>query len=128
MTHVQNEDVTEDMADMGTGDLAKARMVVLGYEDPDIGTYATYAPTIRHDSKSWILVICVHRGYVLRSLDARTAFLAGRQSARARAIYILPPEEVQDFLARTQGEGSRGPLELYKAAYGLGEAPLAWYE
>ncbi len=116
------------MADLGDGTMAKARWVVLGYEDPDLGTYATYAPTIRHDSKSWLMILCCHRGYRLRSLDARTAFLAGRASRRARSVYVLPPDDVVEYLVRIYGEKARGPLELLKAAYGLGEAPLAWYE
>ena len=114
---IANEDIRPEMADLGDGTMAKARWVVLGYEDPDLGTYATYAPTIRHDSNSWLMILCCHRGCRLRSLDARTAFLAGRASRRARSVDVLPPDGVVEYLVRIYGEKARGPLELLKAAY-----------
>ena len=98
--------------------------MVLGHEDLDIGEYATYAPTVRRDAKAMVFTISAHRGWPLRSLDAKAAFLNGKASARPRPIYLLLPKDYGDYLKRIYGNES-GPHELYKAAYGLGEAPLA---
>ena len=125
--NLPDEQVKEDFTDLGDGRLCKARLVILGYEDPDIGQYATYAPTARRDSKGWLFAVAAHRGWQLHSLDAKAAFLNGRASARPRPIYLDLPADCAEYLRRVYGEEA-GPRELYKAAYGLGEAPLAWFE
>ena len=125
--NVPDDQIDEKFADLGDGRLCKARLVILGYEDPDIGQYATYAPTARRDSKAWVFAIAAHRGWRLSSLDAKAAFLNGRSSARPRPIYLQLPADCEAYLRRVYGSES-GPRELYKAAYGLGEAPLAWFE
>ena len=122
--NIPDKDIREEYSDLGDGRMCKARLVVLG--DPDIGEYATYAPTVRRDAKAMVFMIAAHRGWPLRSLDAKAAFLNGRASARPRPIYLLLPKDCEDYLKRVYGTES-GPRELYKAAYGLGEAPLAWF-
>ena len=55
------------------------------------------------------------------TLDAKTAFLLGRPSDRKLPLFVLLPMDLQEWL------GEYGPRRLLKSAYGLAEAPLAWY-
>ena len=104
----------------------KARLVLLGYEDPDAGQFATYLPTVRRESKAIIYTLAAHRRWRIFSLGARTAFLNGRSSVRPRPLYVQLPADCESFLEREYGEGP-GPRALLKSAYGLGEAPLEFF-
>ena len=53
--------------------------------------------------------------------DIKTAFLSGDNSARE--IYFKPPPELKEWLQLSQDDLFR----LEKAAYGLAEAPRAWF-
>ena len=118
-------DVTEDMAELGARS-CKARLVLLGYEDPDAGQFATYSPTVRRESKAIIYTLAAHRRWRIFSLDARAAFLNGRSSVRPRPLYAQLPAGCESYLEREYGEGP-GPRALLKSAYGLGEAPLEFF-
>ena len=100
---------------------AKARLVILGYADPDLGNHKTWSPTLRRDTRNLILSILAHRKWLLFTLDAKTAFLLGKPSGRDLPLYVLLPRDLEEW----PGEG--GPRRLLKAAYGLAEAPLAWF-
>ena len=60
------------------GKKAKARLVVLGFEDPDIDTIPNDVPTLSKDGRQLILQkICSNRWH-LHSFDISTAFLRGK--------------------------------------------------
>ena len=106
----------------GTARKAKARLVILGYQDPDLGENATWSPTLRRDTRNLLLGVIVHRGYELFTLDAHTAFLLGKQTARKLPIFVTLPKDLEEWL------GAEGPRRLLKTAYGLAEAPLEWFK
>ena len=58
----------------GTNRKAKARLVILGYQDPDLGQYRMWSPTLRRDSRNLILSIIAHRFWRLFTLDTKVAF------------------------------------------------------
>ena len=60
----------------------KARLVLVGYQDPDLGKIATDSPTLRKESKHIILSLCAAFGWTLWSADIKTAFLSGDASCR----------------------------------------------
>ena len=122
---VAASDVTEDLAKLGARS-CKARLVLLGYGDPDAGQFATYSPTVRRESKAIIYTLAAHRRWRIFSLDARTAFLNGRSSVRPRPLYVQLPADCESYLEREYGEGP-GLRALLKSAYGLGEAPFAFF-
>ena len=62
-TNIADENIREEYSDLGDGRMCKARLVVLGYEDPDVGEYATYAPTVCFDAKAMVFMISAHRGW-----------------------------------------------------------------
>ncbi|CAE7223028.1 RE1 [Symbiodinium sp. CCMP2592] len=99
----------------------KARLVLVGYQDPDLGKIATDSPTLRKESKHIILSLCAAFGWILWSADIKTAFLSG--DASCRNIHFRPPPEVRKIM----GLGPDDLLRLEKAAYGLAEAPRAWF-
>ena len=99
----------------------KARLVLVGYQDPDLGKIATESPTVRKESKHLILSICASKRWVIWGADIKTAFLSG--DASNRGLHFKPPPEVRDLMKL----GSEDVLRLEEAAYGLAEAPRAWF-
>ena len=99
----------------------KARLVLVGFQDPDLGRIATDSPTLRKESKHVILSICASKGWVIWGADIKTAFLSG--DASNRDLFFKPPKEVQEIMGLEPDD----VLRLEKAAYGLAEAPRAWF-
>jgi hypothetical protein len=102
---------------------AKARLVLLGYEDPDLGKYRRDAPTVSRSSKMLLFATAAQLGWHLFSLDATTAFLSGDPSERPSPLYFDPPKEQAPNMQIPQTH----VFCLLKAAYGLAEAPRAWW-
>lgn len=68
---------------------AKARLVILGFEDPDISTVPNDAPTLSKDGKQLLLQKVSSCGWTLLNFDVSTAFLKGAGDGRPLGIY--PP-------------------------------------
>ena len=100
---------------------AKARLVLVGWQDPDLGKIATDSPTLRKESKALVLSICASMKWTIWGADIKTAFLSGDPSQRN--IYFRPPNEVREWMQLS----SEDLFRLEKAAYGLAEAPKAWF-
>ena len=77
---------------------AKARLVLLGYQDPDLGTYRSDAPTIARQAKYLLANTAAIKGWPLFSLDAHTAFLLGDRQRRGKQLYFRPPPDLNDEL------------------------------
>ena len=74
-----------------------------------------------------LLFICNERRYPIFTLDAKTAFLLGDPLPRKLPLFVqLPRDIVQDYQLAEEGPYEVA-FRLLKAAYGLSEAPLAWY-
>ena len=71
----------------------KARLVIVGWQDPDLGKVATDSPTLRKETKHLILSLCAARRWKLWGADIKTAFLSGDPSLRE--IYVRPPAEIK---------------------------------
>ena len=101
----------------------KARLVILGFEDPHIETLSRDAPTMGKDSRMLILQYAASSRWTLRSFDIQTAFLRGSRQD-GRILGMEPPEEMRQHMNLKPWEC----CELLKSAYGLVNAPLLWYE
>jgi hypothetical protein len=99
-------------------------LVLLGYQDPDLGTYRRDSPTAHRSSKNLMLFTCAQLGFEIFTLDAHTAFLSGDPTERPKPLYFKPPADLVAKLQLTKHES----LVLLKAAYGLAEAPRAWWK
>lgn len=102
---------------------AKARLVILGYEDPNITEIPRDSPTLQKESRALLMQLCASRKWVIRSFDIKTAFLRGSRRDN-RVLGLEPPAEMRDKLQLEESE----IVELLKSAYGLVNAPYLWYQ
>ena len=100
----------------------KARLVVLGYEDPDLTEIPRDSPTLQKESRSLLLQLCASRKWCIRSFDIKTAFLRGSRRDN-RVLGLDPPPELRAKMGLKETE----ICELLKSAYGLVNAPFLWY-
>lgn len=105
-----------------SGKKAKARAVVLGYQDPEYATRKTSAPTPSKAGRQLFLQYCAYRRFQLSKGDVSGAFLQGMDIREQ--LWCRPLPEMCEELGIEDGT----PMLLTKAAYGLVQAPLYWYE
>ena len=96
---------------------AKARLVILGFEDPGVGAVANDAPTRSKDSKQLLLQKAASRRWDLINFDISTAFLKGEGDGRPLGIH--PPPEIKRALRM----GDQDQCGLEGGAYGRVDAP-----
>ena len=101
----------------------KARLVIRGFRDPDLGEFSTASPTLSRQGRHAVLTVAAHYQYRVFTLDAKTAFLSGDRSSRVKPIYAELPKD----LVRDQGYDPETIARIKKVPYGLSEAPLAWF-
>ena len=102
---------------------AKARLVILGYQDPNIEDIPRDSPTLQKESRSLLLQLCASQKWQIESFDIKTAFLRGSRRDN-RILGIEPPKEMQEKMKLKGHE----ICELRKSAYGLVNAPFLWYQ
>ena len=101
---------------------AKARLVVLGFEDPDIQSIPNDAPTLGKDARQMILQKVVSNRWKLINFDVSTAFLQGKGDGRTLGIH--PPEELRQALRMKPSD----QCLLEGGAYGRIDAPFLWFQ
>jgi hypothetical protein len=99
----------------------KARLVVLGYLDPQIENIPRDSPTPSKTARMTLQTIASH-GWDARSFDIKAAFLQG-QPLSSRVMAIEPVPEMRKALQMKPDEVAK----LNKGAYGLIDAPYLWY-
>ena len=109
--------------DSKLGKRGKARLVVLGFQDPYLGKEETTSPTLNRRSKQLILQQATQKRWRLRKGDVTAAFLQGKKLTKSK--YCLAPEELAEALGMPPGERV---VRLLKSVYGLTAAPLEWYK
>ena len=72
---------------------AKARLCVLGFQDPDLTEVLRDSPTLSAASEALIMQWVASHKYRLISDDIKTAFLSGDEDIRN--IFISPPDDVR---------------------------------
>ena len=102
---------------------AKARLVVLGFTDPDYGAVAVRSPTLSRRGRQLLLQAGVHRHWQMLKADAKTAFLQGHASQQSRQIFGMPVKELQEAMNLPEGQA----VQFLKAAYGITIAPREFY-
>ena len=105
------------MKDVGNGTLKpKARLVARGYEEKD-KHIDKESPTVGKDSLRVLLSTVSNKGWKLRSIDIKTAFLQGEEIRRE--VFVKPPVEANCTANHI--------WKLKKSVYGLTDASLQWY-
>lgn len=111
----------------------KARWILGGHRDPEVGKYPTLAPTASLLGHNLLNVIAVQMGWVVHYEDVAAAFLQGKPLPAEREVYVrLPhgyPSYINDFIKEMIGEGHyrTDVLKLLKGGFGLAESPRLWY-
>ena len=103
------------------GKKAKARAVLLGYQDPCYEQRATHSPTTTRQTRQLQMQLAASLKHKMRKGDVSGAFLQSRPYPGE--LYCIPSPEIC--------EGMKIPAEsvtkVRKACYGLVDAPLEWY-
>ena len=102
---------------------AKARLVVLGFEDPMVDQIPRDSPTMSKLSRVLILQHAASLGWDIHSFDIKTAFLRGTEQ-QSRLLGMEPPEEMRAKMRLKQNE----IVQLLKGAYGRVDAPFLWFQ
>lgn len=111
----------EKYKDQG-GRKAKARAIVLGYQDPRYEERKTSAPTPSKSGRQLFFQYCAWQRMRLAKGDISGAFLQGQDLSEE--MWCRPVKEICEELGVSEGT----PMILKKAAYGLVQAPLHWYQ
>ena len=103
--------------------VAKGRWVVLGHTDPDLKTISTFAPVLGKDGFFLVLQLLATCRFELCLGDVSSAFMSGDQYDRTEGPLFaeLPTAGIPEMKQKSL-------LCLNKAVYGLGDAPLKWFE
>ena len=110
----------------------KARLILGGHRDPDMGKFPTLAPTasmLAHNLINWI---SVQKRWVVKYEDVSSAFLQGKPLPPEREVYIRLPRGYPDYLlefiqGKLGGNFKKDILKLTKGGFGLPESPRLWY-
>ena len=106
---------------MPEGRKAKARLVVKGFQDPDIGIVSSDSPTMTRDARMLLLQTVASKRWVVQSFDITTAFLRGKSDERELAMEA--PAEMRDLMGMSKDQ----VCLLQGNAYGRVDAPLLFY-
>ena len=100
---------------------AKARAVLLGYQDPSYEHRSTTAPVMSRQARQLLLQQAARRGWTVYKGDVSGAFLQGREYPGV--LHCIPCDEICDAMRVPRSSIMR----LKRACYGLVHAPLEWY-
>ena len=113
--------VLEYRLDENENKTPKARIVILGYLDPDSENRPAASPTMTRNTRQQLLQFGAWMGFSVAKGDVSGAFLQGRNLQRDLWVQLVP--ELAAALNLSPGD----IMKLKKAAYGLVEAPVEWY-
>ena len=99
---------------------AKARAVLLGYQDPQYEFRSTTAPVMTKQTRQFLLQMAANESWDVHKGDVSGAFLQGRPYPGE--MYCIPCPEI----CQAMGIPENSVTRLRKACYGLVEAPLEW--
>ncbi|CAE7708982.1 GIP [Symbiodinium sp. CCMP2592] len=102
---------------------AKARLVVLGYQDPKLTDVVRDAPTLSKEGRALVLQTIASSRFELSSFDIKTAFLRGKADEQ-NPLAMEPPKELRKELGMSDEE----VCQLLGNAYGRVDAPLLFYK
>ena len=102
---------------------AKARLVLRGFEDPDLFGLEKSAPTAGRIGKLTLMDFATIHGWQVVCGDVRAAFLSG--AGFEREIVVKLPRDCGPLLGL--GGQETAYMKMLKSAYGLADAPLLWF-
>ena len=109
------------------GRKAKARLVILGYQHPDLTKLATAAPTIARNSRWMLFATVALHGFLLECADASGAFLQAEPTQESNNIFAWPTAELAVAVGLPARDCYSLAVKIRKAFYGLTNAPRDWW-
>ena len=103
------------------GRKAKARAVILGYQDPSYASRESSAPTPSKAGRQLFFQMCAWKQFKVQKGDVSGAFLQGDNLDER--LFCRPLPEI----CKALNVDADTPMLMQKAAYGLVQAPLHWY-
>lgn len=104
--------------------MAKARLVLRGFQDPDLLHLEKASPTAARLGKMVLLSLAALLNWRTFCGDVKAAFLSGAKFQRE--ILVRLPKDCGPLLGvKEKGETF---MRLLKSAYGLADAPLLWFK
>ena len=103
---------------------AKARIVILGYSDPNLLDASTVSPAMSRLSRQLLLNMASVKKWDIVCGDVKSAFLQARSPQAERCIFAAPVAELASALHLKEGQA----VQLLRSVYGLVSAPREWYE
>ncbi|CAE7712174.1 unnamed protein product [Symbiodinium sp. CCMP2592] len=107
--------------------LAKARLVILGYQSPTLLTPQSSSPTLSRLGKFLLLTTVANCQWILESADVTSAFLQAMSNLEADDLYVYAPSELGAAFGGS-GQDDRTILKVLRAFYGLVDSPRRWHE
>ena len=107
-----------------TGRKAKARLIIKGFEDPDLLKISRDSPTLSTFGRNMLLTQASMRNWTLQVGDIKTAFLNSDDTEVERQIFGEPPPDAKQLL----GVPETKLFRIRKAIYGLLNAPRRWMD
>ena len=101
---------------------AKARIVLLGFQHPDLLQIKTSSPVQSLVARSSLLAMTAWRRWTLESCDATTAFLQAEQT-QGQGVDNLYARGVPELARALGNEKNNEVVKVLKAVYGLSNAP-----
>ena len=107
------------------GKKAKARIVILGHQHPEVEDLEAASPTLGRTGKHLVLQWAAINKAIVESADAKSAFLQGdgQELNDNEPIYVRAIAEV----AHSLNVPINSAVRIVKAVYGLGNAPRSWF-
>ena len=106
---------------------AKARLVLLGFTDPDLTAQRSDAPTVSKRGKMIFLQSTAHLGWKSEKADVIGAFLQAENTEELRNVFGLPPDELLEAMHCKHLRG-QVLVQILKPVYGLTVAPRRWWQ
>ena len=103
---------------------AKGRIVLIGFQDPDLQTMNSSAPTMSRRTRQLGLQTSSIRRWRVLKADVKAAFLQGEEVETARNLFAIPVPELAKALNMQPNE----VVQIQKSCYGLVNAPASWFE
>lgn len=103
---------------------AKGRIVLIGYEDPDLQEIQSAAPTMTRRTRQLCLQLASIKGWRTLKGDVKSAFLQGDAVEEKRDLFAVPVDELADALQIPRGSA----VQVVKSCYGLVNAPASWFQ
>lgn len=102
----------------------KARIVLIGYQDPDLESIQSAAPTMSRRTRQLSLQYASTRSWRTMKADVKSAFLQGESTEEGRQLFATPLPELARALNCRPGEA----VQVLKSCYGLVSAPASWFQ